>query len=200
LLEDALAVEEAGFWIRDTFLWVYTQSQPKAMGLHHFIERLHIPAEAKQALHTRLHGWKTPQVKSVYEPIVVAQKPYTGTLLENFLAYQTGLFQTCIPVGQGMFPANLLLVEETETVLDKYFLIPKVNKKIPHPTPKTIELCSYLIQLSTVEGAIVLDPFLGSGTTAIAAILSNRHFIGVEANQEYIALANERISKFMNKV
>lgn len=75
-----------------------------------------------------------------------------------------------------------------------------MNKKIPHPTPKPIELCSYLIQLSTVEGAIVLDPFLGSGTTAIAAILSNRHFIGVEANQEYIALANERISKFMNIV
>lgn len=192
----ALAVEEAGFWIRDTFLWVYTQSQPKAMGLHHFIERLTLPDTVKQTLHARLHGWKTPQVKSVYEPIVVAQKPYAGTLLENFLKYHTGLFQTRVPVGQGMFPSNLLLVEETETVLDKYFLLPKArSESADHPTAKPVALCQYLIELSTVPQAVVLDPFAGSGSTLIAALRSGRHFIGIEINEAYVTLARKRLQE-----
>lgn len=48
----ACAVEDAGFHIRDCFLWVYTQSQPKAMGLTHFIERMDISEDAKEGRHT----------------------------------------------------------------------------------------------------------------------------------------------------
>jgi len=189
----ACAVEDAGFHLRDTFLWVYTQSQPKAMGLHHFIERLALPDAEKARLHECLRGWKTPQVKSVYEPIIVAQKPYEGTLLENFLRHQVGLFQTSVRVGQGMFPANLLLVEASETVMDRYFLIEKDKTVVEHPTAKPVRLCKYLIELSTVEGAVVLDPFLGSGSTAIAAKHSGRHYIGIEVNGEYAACAEKRL-------
>ncbi|MEN3039966.1 MAG: site-specific DNA-methyltransferase [Bacteroidia bacterium] len=190
----ACAVEDAGFHLRDTFLWVYTQSQPKGMGLHHFIRRLPLPEAVKAELHQKLQGWKTPQVKSVYEPIIVAQKPYEGTLLENFLQHQVGLFQTEVRVGRGMFPANLLLVEETETLLDKYFLLPKEADGLPHPTAKPVSLCRYLIELSTVKGAVVLDPFLGSGSTAIAARQCQRHFIGVEIHPPYAALAEKRLN------
>ena len=66
------AVEDSGFLIRDTFLWLYLQNQPKAMSLNHFIERMPIPHEAKESLKSRLDGWKTPQIRSCYEPIVVA--------------------------------------------------------------------------------------------------------------------------------
>jgi site-specific DNA-methyltransferase (adenine-specific) len=193
----ATAVEDAGFWIRDTFLWLYTQSQPKAMGLHHFIDRLALPATEKQALHQKLAGWKTPQLKSVYEPIIVAQKPYEGTLLENFLRYQVGLFQTNVPVRQHMFPANLLLIEETETLLDKYFLIPKPHKTegFTHPTAKPVDLCKHLIRLSTVKGAIVLDPFAGSGSTALAAWEIERHFIAIEIHPVYATLAQRRLEE-----
>jgi DNA modification methylase len=45
------------------------------------------------------------------------------------------------------------------------------------------------------EGAIVLDPFMGSGTTAVAAIETGRHFIGYELSPEYCALANERVAR-----
>ncbi|MCX7763940.1 MAG: site-specific DNA-methyltransferase, partial [Bacteroidia bacterium] len=154
---------------------------------------LPLPEAVKEKLHQKLHGWKIPQVKSVYEPIIVAQKPYEGTLLQNFLQYQVGLFQTEVPVGRGMFPANLLLVEETETLLDKYFLLPKSTEDLPHPTAKPVALCEYLIELSTVEGTVVLDPFLGSGTTAVAALPRKRHFIGIEIHPAYASLAEERI-------
>jgi site-specific DNA-methyltransferase (adenine-specific) len=194
----ACAVEDAGFYIRDCFLWLYTQNQPKAMSLHHFIDRMEVSEEIKQELHQRLSGWKTPQVKSCFEPIVVAQKPYEGTLLENFLEHGVGLFNTDIRIGQNMFPANVLLVEGVEEILDKYFLVPKPTVEErgqfnAHQTVKPLALCEYLIRLSTLEGAVVLDPFLGSGTTALAARNLKRRFIGIEINPEYVAIAQRRL-------
>jgi site-specific DNA-methyltransferase (adenine-specific) len=59
------------------------------------------------------------------------------------------------------------------------------GKKITHPTVKPIKLMEYLITLVTPENAIVLDPFMGSGTTAISAFDSKRNFIGFENNLEY---------------
>jgi len=52
-----------------------------------------------------------------------------------------------------------------------------------------------LIQLYTFENEIVLDPFMGSGQTAIAAMKSSRHYIGYEIDKKYVALANERIQE-----
>lgn len=67
-------------------------------------------------------------------------------------------------------------------------------KKVKHPAPFPVELPKRLIQLYTFEGDVVLDPFMGSGSTAIAAINSNRHFIGYDTCQEYVNIANKRIS------
>jgi site-specific DNA-methyltransferase (adenine-specific) len=194
----ACAVEDAGFHIRDTFLWLYTQNQPKAMGVAHFIERMPLSEQAKQSLKEQLSGWKTPQVKSCYEPIIVAQKPYEGTFLENMLQHGVGLFHTEVRIGQNMFPANVLLVEGIEETLDKYFLVPKpsVDERgafNQHPSVKPLALCEYLIQLTVPEGAVVLDPFLGSGTTALAARNLMRRYIGIEINPEYVAIACKRL-------
>ena len=68
-------------------------------------------------------------------------------------------------------------------------------RKIGHPAPFPVELPRRLIQLYTFEGEVVLDPFMGSGQTAIAAVKSHRHFIGYEIDENYMALANQRISK-----
>jgi len=62
-----------------------------------------------------------------------------------------------------------------------------------HPTVKPISLMSYLITLSSREDELVLDPFVGSGTTCIAAKLLNRKYIGMEMNDEYVVIAQERI-------
>jgi len=72
---------------------------------------------------------------------------------------------------------------------------PAVNaKNIGHPAPFPIELPHRLINLYSYEGDVVLDPFVGSGTTAIAAIQNNRKYIGYDIKQEYIELAKKRIS------
>ncbi|WP_296875982.1 site-specific DNA-methyltransferase [uncultured Methanobrevibacter sp.] len=72
---------------------------------------------------------------------------------------------------------------------------PAVNaKKIGHPAPFPIELPHRLIKLYSYEGDVILDPFAGSGTTAIAAIQNNRNYICYDIKQEYVDLAKKRIS------
>lgn len=72
-------------------------------------------------------------------------------------------------------------------------------KRIGHPAPFPEELPNRLIKLFSFTNDIVLDPFMGSGTTAIAAIKNNRNFVGYEINEEYINLANNRILNLKEK-
>jgi DNA modification methylase len=69
-------------------------------------------------------------------------------------------------------------------------------KKVGHPAPFPIELPYRLIQLYTFSRDIILDPLMGSGSTAIAAIKSGRKYIGYDNNQEYIKLAEDRIALY----
>lgn len=66
-----------------------------------------------------------------------------------------------------------------------------------HPTEKPVALCEYLIKTYTNEGDLVLDNCIGSGTTAISAINTNRNFIGIELQDEYYKLAKNRVNKYI---
>ena len=73
-------------------------------------------------------------------------------------------------------------------------------KRIGHPAPFPEELPNRLIKLFSFTNDIVIDPFMGSGTTAIAAINNKRNFVGYEINKEYINLANNRILNLKEKI
>jgi len=66
-------------------------------------------------------------------------------------------------------------------------------RKVGHPAPFPVDLPYRLIQLYTYEGEVVLDPFMGSGSTAIAALQTGRHYLGYEKSLDYIRLAAERM-------
>ena len=71
----------------------------------------------------------------------------------------------------------------------------ELNKQNHHPTVKPISLMRYLVRLTkTPTGGIVLDPFMGSGTTGCACVLEGRDFIGIEKEEEYCTIARARIS------
>lgn len=70
---------------------------------------------------------------------------------------------------------------------------PESAKKIGHPAPFPIELPRRLIQLYSYKDDVILDPFMGSGTTAIAALRSDRKYVGYETDSDYLALSEERI-------
>lgn len=63
----------------------------------------------------------------------------------------------------------------------------------PHPTQKPEKLIAKLILASSNEGDVVFDPFLGSGTTSVTAAKLGRHYVGIEREKEYVALAEKRL-------
>ncbi len=69
-------------------------------------------------------------------------------------------------------------------------------RRVGHPAPFPLELPHRLIQLYSFQTDVVLDPFMGSGTTALAAMRSGRKFVGYEIVEEYVELARKRIASF----
>ena len=106
-------------------------------------------------------------------------------------------------VPDGRFPANIIhdgSDEATEPMgnASRFFYCAKASKKERgegnvHPTVKPQALMQYLIKLVTPEGAVVLDPFLGSGSTAVAAMATGRHYLGYEILPEYFEIARARL-------
>ena len=70
----------------------------------------------------------------------------------------------------------------------------EVQKKRLHPTEKPVELLKYLIEIYTNEGETVLDNRMGSGSTGVACVNTNRNFIGIELDEKYFNIAKERIN------
>jgi site-specific DNA-methyltransferase (adenine-specific) len=72
---------------------------------------------------------------------------------------------------------------------------PESARRVGHPAPFPVALVRRLIHLFTFEGDTVLDPFMGSGSTAVAALECGRHFVGYEIDPTYLAICSERISR-----
>jgi site-specific DNA-methyltransferase (adenine-specific) len=93
--------------------------------------------------------------------------------------------------------------EGTDTITKEQFLqatvsvwdiLPESARRVGHPAPFPVELPERLIHLYTFTDDLVLDPFLGSGSTAVAAVQSGRHYVGYETDADYAALAESRIA------
>ena len=212
----AVAIEDAGFNIRDQIMWLYGSGFPKS--------------------HNLGDGWGTA-LKPAHEPIVLARKKIEGTNKQNREKYGTaglnidacrvGLSEgddprlggkgtwktdkmakdvydggyTGVETGSselGRFPANVMH-NGLEEDWARYFYCPKTSKAEKgnnniHPTVKPIKLMKYLCRLITPKGGTVLDPFMGSGSTGIAAKDEGFEFIGIEREKEYFEIAERRVS------
>ncbi|OQA66930.1 MAG: Modification methylase MboII [Ignavibacteria bacterium ADurb.Bin266] len=85
-----------------------------------------------------------------------------------------------------------------ESVLE-FKSVPNARNKI-HPTQKPVELIEYLIKTYTNEGEFILDNAMGSGTTGIACINTNRRFVGIEKDDKYFEIANNRIKNHIQQL
>lgn len=299
----AIPIEDAGFEIRDQLMWLYGSGFPKSHNIGKAVDKLQgnerevvgkNPNSRSAELHKKTvyesglrdnavitkgnsewEGWGTA-LKPAHEPIVMARKPFKGSVANNVLEHGTGginidecrvgtddmKFTKASSLGnnmtmdggkankdyigedkQGRFPANVMhdgsdLVQEIfpktgkssggrsyqntnqmysggwademgnktdpgfgdEGTAARYFYCPKASKKDRdegnnHPTVKPTELMRYLCRLVTPKGGIVLDPFMGSGSTGKAAILEGFHFVGIELDPDYFEIACARIEK-----
>jgi len=202
----ACNVEDSGFTIKDQIMWMTTTKMPK-------FNRL----------------------KPAHEPIVVAQKPYKGSLQKNFEEWGCGFIDTentRVPwdkkppkgwVAQGAkrrtfgrdgnttgsskdygtvdanpagrYPSNI--IGEVHPEHQKYFYAPRATRKEKkedndHPTVKPVDLMAYLIKIYSPINSTILDPFVGSGSTGVAAIRENRNFVGIDLSDHYVEIATKR--------
>jgi len=124
---------------------------------------------------------KNPTLRDVHEYILVFSK---GTFSrENF--------------GRNSTISKEEFLEFTKSV---WTFPAESAKKVGHPAPFPVELPYRLIQLYTFENEVVLDPFMGSGQTAIAALKTRRFYVGYETNSEYVKLAERRVSEFISEL
>lgn len=209
----ATAVEDAGFDIKDQIMWMVTTKMPKKNRL-----------------------------KPAHEPIVVAQKPFKGSIQKNFDEWGVGVIDVLNtrvpwdgkpPTGwvkggakrrtfgkegkttgtqeefgkvdanpDGRYPSNIIGVVQPEH--QKYFYAPRVTRKErgefnDHPTPKPISLMAYLSKIYCPPDRIVLDPFMGSGSTGLGALKEGREFIGIEMEEHYVDITRQRIDNFLKE-
>ena len=127
-----IAIEDAGFEIRDMLGWVYTQSQVKSFSQDHIIEKdKKLSQEEKDKMKLDLKNRKTPQLKPAIEPICFAMKPLEGRFIDNYVKFGTGLMNTSdeTQMENGYFHSNIMITESVDSYLDKVFMIPKPDKK-----------------------------------------------------------------------
>jgi site-specific DNA-methyltransferase (adenine-specific) len=121
-----------------------------------------------------------------------ASNPILRDVHEYILVFCKQTFKRQNPAKR---PSTITRDEFLEYDKSVWAMTAESARKVGHPAPFPVELPRRLIQLYTFAGEVVLDPFMGSGQTAIAARKSNRHYVGYEIDENYVAIASKRIQK-----
>ena len=172
-----LACEDQGFLLRDVLVWKKQYAHHRAQKLSPILEKRWLLQESKDWT-----WWKLWNLAPIYEPIAWLFKPYSKTVTDNVLTNWLGAMNIDISKINWTEPTNIL-----------EFNFEKHEQKI-HEAQKPESLIKFLINLTTKEKSIILDPFMGSWTTAICSKSLNRHFIWFEMNAIYFEKSNERLS------
>lgn len=178
------AMEDAGFSFKDMFSWTRQRAPHRAQRISIVYQRRGDEQNAE-----KWDGWRVGNMRPTFEPVLWFTKPYKigTTIADNVLVHGVGAFNEEAFLKYEPTPDNILTCgfEPGESGL--------------HPTQKPIRLMQSLIELTTQEGQIVLDPFSGSGSTLVAAQRLKRRYIGFEANPDYAKIAEARLDKSDNQ-
>jgi len=179
-----VALERAGFYARDIIVWRKNSGIPKGLNFVKKLDKEGISDSEKWL------GWHSC-LRNEWEAIVMVQKPLINNYLETVKEFDIGLLHTKNWNGSGGFQSNI--IENIKRDEKEAFNI--------HCTVKPIELIKKLIDLTVPlnRDKIILDPFMGSGTTAIAASAKGISYLGYEINKDYCHIANKRIEDFAKK-
>jgi site-specific DNA-methyltransferase (adenine-specific) len=129
-----------------------------------------------------------------------ASNPVLRDLTERVVIASKGRFSRAIPAkerGKLGLPheSDITKDEFLASTLDVWEIRPERARRVNHPAPFPVELPERFIHLYTYVDDVVLDPFLGSGSTAVAAVRANRRFVGFDTDPEYSAIAEARIAE-----
>jgi site-specific DNA-methyltransferase (adenine-specific) len=124
--------------------------------------------------------------------------PVLRDLTERVIVASKGRFDRAVPAkvrARRQLPSESSMTRDDfmENTLDVWEIPAESATRVGHPAPFPIELPARLIELYTYREDLVLDPFAGSGTTAVAAVRAGRHFAGYDLDESYITLAENRV-------
>ena len=211
----AISIEDAGFEIRDQIMWVYGQGMPKGKNLKPAHEPICVarkPFKGTIKANVAAHGTGCLNVDACkvgerWAPNLIHDGD--DTVVEMFPEKAGALFNATRTVATTGGSGNSLMgkareVGEGNGAIDepgsaaRFFWCAKPSRTeraaaSKHPTVKPIKLMEYLVRLATPTGGLILDPFMGSGTTGVAAINEGFDFIGCELEPEYFDIATQRL-------
>ncbi len=172
------ALEDAGFIYKDMISWEKETAPHRAQRISEIYRR-----RGDFENMAFWDGWRVGNLRPLFEPILWFMKPYKqgGTLADNVIEFGVGAFENEVWKSYNSSCSNMIKIKSNK---DDHGL---------HPTQKPIVLMEALILLVTREEQIVLDPFMGSGSTIVAAKKLNRKYIGFELNEEFYEIAKKRI-------
>jgi len=173
------AMEDSGFSFKDSLAWIRPQAPHRAQRLSAVFSR-----RGNLLAADNWKGWKVGNLRPTYEPILWFTKPYKigATIADNALKHGVGVFNE---------EAYLRYLNDPENVIRRGM---ESGEGGLHPTQKPVRLMHILIELTTREGQLVLDPFAGSGSTLVAAKALGRRYLGFEAASEYVRVCKGRLA------
>ena len=129
-----------------------------------------------------------------------AQNPVLRDITERVVIASKGRFDRALSRRERQkqgFPSEVSIFKDEfmEATLDVWDIPTESATRVGHPAPFPIELPKRLIELYTYRDDVILDPFAGSGSTAVAALRTDRHYIGYEIDSSYIEIANRRVDE-----
>jgi site-specific DNA-methyltransferase (adenine-specific) len=172
------AMEDVGFTFKDMLAWMRETAPHRAQRISVVFDRRGDIESSR-----RWEGWRVGNLRPTFEPVLWFTKPYEigGTIADNVLEHEIGAFNENAFVRYAKSPDNVIKVKS------------HAKDDGLHPTQKPVRLMQALIELTTKPGQWVLDPFCGSGTTLIAAMMLERHYLGIENCEQYFRIAEKRL-------
>jgi len=178
---------------RESLIWVKHKPSNFACGKYMHLkyhEDIIIFAKNKPTYNPQMQERKSERVKQMQNG--KSKNWRSKHKQENEVAFQTDYD----PREWNIYDADK---KYPSTVIEIPAVSSNSKEKLPHPTQKPVALFEYLVKTYTNENDIVLDNCIGSGTTAIACINTNRNYIGIEKEEKYFNIANERVNQLINK-
>lgn len=177
-----VALEDAGFTFKDSLAWLRESAPHRAQRLSVVFQRRGDTSNAD-----KWEGWRIGNLRPTFEPILWFVKPYPigTTIADNVLARGVGAFNEKAFVTYERTPDNILRSGFGQREGGR------------HVAQKPVKLLMALIELTTLEGHVVLDPFCGSGSTLVAAKAVRRHYIGFDNDADCVKVANNRLAPNM---
>ncbi len=177
-----VAFEDAGFTFKDSLAWLRETAPHRAQRLSVIFNR-----RGDTENGDKWSGWRVGNLRPKFEPILWFVKPYIigTTIADNVIAQ-----------GVGAFNENAFIAYEhsPDNVLQSGFAPGEAGR---HITQKPVKLLKALIELTTLEGQVILDPFCGSGSTLVAAKALGRRYIGFDNDESCVTEAKRRLADNM---